>query len=85
MKETIVSKQKELKGKIVSNKMLKTVVVEVETKQPHPLYKKIVRSWRKYKAHTEDQYEIGDEVVIREHRPLSKQKKWIVIGTIVKK
>lgn len=85
MKEAIVSRKKELKGKVVSNSMQKTVVVEVEIKKPHPLYKKIVKSWKKYKAHAEDRYEIGDEVMIREHKPFSKQKKWIVVGKVVKK
>jgi len=85
MKEIIGSRKKELKGKVVSNAMDKTVVVGVETKQPHPLYKKIVTSLKKYKAHTEDSYEIGDHVVIREHKPFSKQKRWIVVGKVVKK
>lgn len=83
--DTTTSRKKELKGRVVSNSMQKTVVVEVETKQPHPLYKKIVSTWKKYKAHTEDAYEIGDEVVIKESRPISKQKKWVVIGKVVKK
>lgn len=76
--------KKILKGTVASNKMDKTVVVKVETRKPHPVYKKIVKSWKKYKAHTEENFEIGDNVAIEEHSPVSKDKRWIVIGKIEK-
>lgn len=76
------ARKKELKGEVVSTKMQDTVVVKVETRQPHPLYGKIVTTWKKYKAHTEKDYEVGDKVVIREISPISKYKKWIVIENL---
>ena len=77
-----MSKRK-LKGKVVSNKMQKTVVVEVETIKTHPKYKKRYRISKKYKAHDEkNKYQIGDRVVIEETRPLSKGKKWVVKNII---
>ena len=78
------SSKKELVGEVVSNKMQKTVVVKVETKKPHPLYGKIVKRWKNYKAHTESEFEIGERVLIREHKPISKDKRWIVIEKIEK-
>lgn len=67
-------------GKVVSDKMDKTVVVSVETRVRHPLYKKTVKSSKKYKAHDENnEAHIGDTVVIMETRPLSKDKRWRVI------
>jgi len=77
-----VKTKKVLKGTVVSNKMKDTVVVAVYTRQAHPLYTKIVTSRKKYKAHTLENYEIGDEVRIQEHKPISKFKKWIVIEKI---
>ena len=77
-----MSKRK-LKGKVVSNKMQKTVVVEVETIKTHPKYKKRYKISKKYKAHDEkNKYQIGDRVVIEETRPLSKGKKWVVKNII---
>lgn len=78
------STKKVLQGKVVSNKMINTVVVAVDTKQPHPLYSKIVTSRKKYKAHTEDKFEIDDIVKIQEHKPISKDKRWIVIEKVSK-
>ena len=70
-----------LEGKVVSNKMAKTVTVLVERKIRDPLYGKIMRSSAKYAAHDEtNQWKIGDQVSIEECRPLSKTKKWRVIG-----
>jgi len=64
---------------VVSNKMAKTVVVAVETRRVHPLYKKAVRVTKKYKAHDENNAcKIGDKVKIVETRPLSKEKRWRV-------
>lgn len=66
-------------GRVVSDKMAKTVVVAVERQFSHPIYKKILRRTRKYKAHNEDnQAKAGDTVRIVETRPLSKEKRWRV-------
>ncbi len=68
-----------LQGKVVSDKMDKTVTVLVERKVKHPLYGKIIRLSTKIHAHDENnQYVIGDVVVIEESRPLSKTKSWVV-------
>jgi small subunit ribosomal protein S17 len=76
----------ELIGVVVSNKMDKTVVVAVERRFPHPLYKKVVKSIKKYKAHDEEnKCQIGDIVLIRETRPLSKEKRWRVVRIIGRK
>jgi small subunit ribosomal protein S17 len=68
-----------MQGTVVSDKMEKTVVVEVERRVTHPLYKKIVRRSKKYVAHDESNaLKIGDLVRIRECRPISKRKCWEV-------
>ena len=68
-----------LQGKVVSDKMDKTVTVLVERNVKHPLYGKIIRLSTKIHAHDEsNQYGIGDVVVIEESRPLSKTKSWVV-------
>lgn len=73
-------------GIVLSNKMDKTVVVAVETRKIHPLYKKAVRMIKKYKAHDENNAcKIGDRVRIVETRPLSKEKRWRVVEIIAKK
>ena len=75
--------KKKLKGKVVSDSMDKTVVVEVERSKQHPKYKKRYQVHRKYKAHDEkNEIEEGDEVVIEETRPISKDKRWRVIEKI---
>lgn len=72
-------------GQVVSNKMMKTVVVVVETPKRHPLYKKTIKKTTRFKAHDEqNQCGIGDMVKIIETRPLSKDKRWRV-AEIVKK
>ncbi len=72
--------RRNFKGTVVSDKMDKTVVVRVETKQPHPIYGKIVKSHKKYFAHDpENKAEVGDIVTIEESRPRSKNKSWLVI------
>ena len=74
------TRRRELSGKVVSNKSNKTVVVEVERRVLHPKYKKFVRKSAKYHAHDEDNScGINDVVVIRESRPLSKLKRWVVV------
>ena len=66
-------------GTVVSNKMQKTVVVAVESVRRHPLYGRNVRRTRKFKAHDEQNAcQIGDQVIIAESRPLSKEKHWVV-------
>ena len=66
-------------GKVVSNSMDKTIVVSVEWRQPHRIYKKNVRKWSRFKAHDEtNQCSLGDVVRIIETRPLSKTKNWKV-------
>lgn len=70
---------KERVGVVVSDKMDKTVVVAIENRSPHPKYGKIVVKTNKFKAHDEEnQAKQGDRVRIRETRPLSKTKRWVV-------
>ena len=67
-------------GKVVSNKMDKTIVVAVENHVKHPLYKKVVQSTYKLKAHDENnECNIGDTVKVMETRPLSKDKRWRLV------
>ena len=73
-------------GKVISDKMDKTVVVSVETIRKHPLYKKVVRHASKFKAHDEtNACKVGDTVKIIETRPLSKEKCWRVAEIIARK
>jgi len=70
-----------MQGVVVSDKMDKTVVVTVERQFKHPLYKKYIRRSKKYHAHDEtNEFKAGDKISIRECRPLSKQKRWEVVG-----
>jgi small subunit ribosomal protein S17 len=70
-----------LQGVVVSDKMDKTIVVRVERRLMHPLYKKFIRRSKKYAAHDESNVsKIGDIVRIRECRPLSKRKRWEVLS-----
>ncbi len=69
-------------GRVVSDKMEKTVVVSVERAKPHPLYKKVVRRTVKFMAHDEKGSKIGDTVRIIEARPMSKRKRWQVVDII---
>jgi small subunit ribosomal protein S17 len=72
--------KRKLQGIVVSNKMQKTLVVEVERVKVHPKYKRRYKVHKKYKAHFDSgEYNIGDKVVIEESRPISKEKRWIVI------
>jgi len=72
-------------GKVVSDKMDKTIVVAVETRVPHPLYKKIIRRTYKLKAHDENNdCGAGDTVRVMETRPLSKDKRWRLIEVLEK-
>lgn len=74
-----------LQGKIVSNKMQKTIVVEVEYIKKHRLYKKPMRRHAKFKAHDEDNLgKIGDIVRIEESRPYSKEKTWRLVEIVTR-
>jgi small subunit ribosomal protein S17 len=78
-------KRKTRFGRVVSNKMDKTVVVAVETPKRHPLYRKTMKRAVKYKAHDENnECGLGDMVRIVETRPLSKQKRWRVAEIVTK-
>jgi small subunit ribosomal protein S17 len=81
-----LSRRKIREGLVVSDKMDKTVVVAVETKKVHPLYKKAIKVTKKYKAHDENNdCKIGDKVKIIETRPLSGEKRWRVVEVITKR
>jgi small subunit ribosomal protein S17 len=72
--------RKELVGKVISNKMEKTVVVAVENRFPHHRYEKQIVETQKFKAHdAENKCKIGDRVRIQECRPLSREKRWLVV------
>lgn len=72
-------------GKVVSDKMDKTIVVATEKLVAHPLYKKQIKMTKKYKVHDEEnQCQIGDMVKIMETRPLSKQKRWRLVEILEK-
>ncbi|MBR2802861.1 MAG: 30S ribosomal protein S17 [Erysipelotrichaceae bacterium] len=80
-----VNKRRVLRGKVVSDKMDKTIVVEVQKKKSHPLYKKEIRNSRRYKAHDElNEAKIGDTVEIQETRPLSADKHFRLVKIIEK-
>ena len=75
--ETTASKRNEKVGLVVSTKMQKTIVVEIEMRKAHPKYKRIVKSSKKFYAHDEqNSARVGDVVRIRETRPTSKLKRW---------
>ena len=75
--QTARGTRKERLGRVISNKMAKTIVVRVERRFPHPQFKKVVKSFSKFYAHDEkSEAKIGDVVLIEETRPLSKLKRW---------
>jgi len=75
--------KKQLTGTVISNKMLKTLVVKVERIKEHPRYRRRYKISKKYKVHNEKgEYKIGDKVVIEECRPISKEKRWRAIKKI---
>lgn len=75
--------KKLLQGIVVSDKMQKTVVVEVERIAEHPKYRRRYKVHKRYKAHDQNQeYHVGDKVVIEETKPISKDKNWIVKNKI---
>lgn len=73
-----MNNRRRMTGIVTSNKMTKTVVVEITRKFRHPLYKKVVYSSRRVKAHDEIGCQIGDQVQIVESAPISKDKRWVV-------
>ncbi|HCH63697.1 MAG: 30S ribosomal protein S17 [Deltaproteobacteria bacterium] len=78
---SVSSGKRELVGRVVSAKMDKTVVVEVVRRVKHPRYRKYVNRRKTYKAHDEkNEFSLNDRVVIRESRPLSRTKRWVVTG-----
>ncbi len=71
-----------LQGTVVSDKNDKTVVVRVERRFTHPLFKKTVRRSKKYQAHdAENKHKVGEIVLIQESAPISKNKRWVVVET----
>ena len=73
-----MNNRRRLNGVVISNKMQKTVVVEITRRHRHPLYHKVVTSKKRIKAHDELTCQVGDEVRIVESRPISKTKRWVV-------
>jgi small subunit ribosomal protein S17 len=77
--------KRRLIGRVRSDKMDKTVIVEVVRFKPDPVYKKYMRMRKRYQAHDEENaYRVGDQVEIVEHRPLSKNKRWKVARLIAR-
>ncbi len=76
-------RRKTRQGRVVSEKMDKTIVVSVESRMRHPLYGRIVRRTKRYKAHDENnEFHVGDTVEIMECRPISREKSWRVLRLI---
>ena len=77
--------KKTMTGVVVSNKMDKTIVVKVERRFAHPVFKKVVKTTKKYKVHDEKNECVeGDFIRIQETRPLSKEKRWRLMGVVAK-
>jgi len=75
--------RRQLEGTVVSNKMDKTAVVRVERRKAHPLYRKVMRLHKRYKAHDEaNEAHPGDVVVIEECRPMSREKRWTIVAWV---
>jgi small subunit ribosomal protein S17 len=84
-KRTSHSFRRKMVGTVTSDKMSKTVVVEVNRYSLDPVYKKYVKRRTKYKAHDEtNQYKVGDRVEIQEHRPLSREKRFAVVRLVAR-
>ena len=73
-----MNSRRRLTGVVTSDKMMKTVIVEVTSTFRHPLYKKVVHNKKRYQAHDELGCHLGDKVEIVESRPLSREKRWVV-------
>ncbi len=77
--------RKERVGEVISNKMAKTIVVQIERRFPHARYKKVVTAYSKFYAHDEKaEAKVGDKVRIEETRPLSKLKRWRLVAIVEK-
>ena len=77
--------RKERVGRVVSNKMAKTLIVEVERRWPHPVYGKVIKQHKRFYAHDEKgEAQVGDTVRIVETRPLSKLKRWRLAAVVDK-
>jgi len=77
--------RRKLVGRVTSDKMDKTVTVEVIRNALDPVYKKYIRQRARYKAHDEkNQYKVGDRVEIQEHRPISREKRWLVTRLVAR-
>jgi len=86
VKELLKGKGKQLTGIVVSNKPDKTIVVRVERIKKHPLYGKRIKRHKKFMAHDENnECQIGDKVLIKECRPLSKRKRWVLVKILERK
>jgi small subunit ribosomal protein S17 len=79
-----MNNRRRMTGVVTSNKMTKTVVVEITRVFRHPLYRKVVHSSKRVKAHDEIGCQIGDQVQIVESRPMSRDKRWVVENVIKK-
>ncbi len=80
-----MNERNRLVGKVTSIKMAKTVVVEISSTKRHPLYGKVVRTSRRFKAHDENSAcKLGDLVEIVESKPISKEKRWVVERIVTK-
>ena len=77
-----MNKRRRMTGVVTSNKMTKTVVVEITRTYRHPLYKKVVHSSKRVKAHDELECQIGDEVQLVASKPISREKHWVVENII---
>jgi small subunit ribosomal protein S17 len=83
--ETARANRKERVGEVISNKMAKTIVVQVERRFPHPKFKKVVTGYKKFYAHDEkNEAKVGDRVRIQETRPVSKTKRWRLVEVVEK-
>jgi small subunit ribosomal protein S17 len=81
----VQGKRKTKVGRVVSDKMDKTIVVSVERLTRHPLYKRVIRLTNKFKAHDEDnEAHVGDTVLIEESRPLSATKRWRLVSVLAR-
>ena len=79
------AKKKTMTGFVVSSKMDKTVVVKVERRFAHPVFKKIVKTTKKYKVHDEKNECVGGDFIrFQESRPLSKEKRWRLLGVVTR-
>lgn len=79
------SKKRKLIGIVVSDKMQKTRVVKIDRLKKHPKYLKYFKVSKKFKAHDENnEYKVGDKVIIEQSKPISKEKKWVIIGKLEK-